>query len=109
MLGYSVQPQKLEQSHPEGGQHRGCELAHLSLGEPLDDVVERCSPLDGPVGDLHGQCPVASGQRYAAGLRRERPVGIRAALENPTYHLERTGSSGAHARCGYGHLRSPRR
>ncbi len=39
--------------------HRRVELAHRPPAQRLDRVVERADALHGPVGDLHGERPVA--------------------------------------------------
>ena len=81
MVGDAVEVEQLEEAEPERSAHGRVELFDRAAGEALGDVIKRAGALDGAVGELGGQRPLAGAE--AAGRGVQRAVGPGSVLEDP--------------------------
>ena len=77
VVGDRVEVQQLVEADADSREHRWLEPRERSADEPPGDVVEGEPSLDGAVGDLHRERPVAPPKSRMVGLRRERRVLVR--------------------------------
>jgi hypothetical protein len=87
VVGGGVGEGELVQAQAQRGEDRRVQLLGRAVGEPLDQVVGGAPSLDGAIREPLSLRALAGVEIVALGGRRERPIGPRTVLEDPSQDL----------------------